>query len=125
MGVLASVATLAGAVAWAAAAQAFSQTDQVSAGQAVFTQVCSRCHGDLGEGGEGPPIIGRGNALADYRNARRLFNFLLESMPNDEPGTLSQQQYYDVVAFLLARNSWNSQGLPVDASTAESISLGP
>jgi mono/diheme cytochrome c family protein len=124
MRLLAGVATLA-AVTGGTAARAAFQGDQVAAGQAVFQQICSQCHGDQGEGGEGPPIIGRGNALADYRNALRLFNYLLDAMPNDDPGRLSAQQYYDVLAYLLSQNNWNPEGLQVDASTAESISLGP
>ena len=113
------------AVAWVTAAQADLQSDQVSAGRAVYAEICAQCHGDSGEGGEGPALIGRGNALADYRNGRRLFTFLRDAMPNDNPGSLSEQQYYDVIAFLLSSNSWNPQSQPVDPATAESIVLGP
>jgi mono/diheme cytochrome c family protein len=105
----------------AGATAGLSQADQIAAGTEVFQQICSKCHGDNGQGGDGPTLIGAGNAVADYRNARRLFDFVSSSMPDDAPGSLATQQYYDVIAFLLSSNGWNAAGQTVDPSTAESI----
>src|SRR5438105_1778254 len=95
--------------------RALAQSGQVASGQQVYSQVCASCHGDQGEGIEdAPPLMGRGNALADYRTAARLYNFISSEMPNDDPGSLSSQQYYDVLAYILDQNGMNPSGQPVN-----------
>ena len=103
--------------------RAQAQRDQIAAGQQVFQRICATCHGDLGEGGEGPPIIGPDQFLFSYRNGRRLFEYIQSEMPGDNPGALSTQEYFDVIAYLLAQNEWNQEGLPVDGATLDRISL--
>ena len=115
--------SLSAAPAVAAAAGTTLQADQIAAGSQVFEQICSKCHGDAGQGGDGPALIGAGSAAADYRNGKRLFDFLSSSMPEDAPGSLSAQQYYDVIAFVMNRNGWNAGGQTVDATSAEGILL--
>src|SRR5438105_13818670 len=89
-------------VSAAAPRAALTNQDQIGAGAAVFADVCARCHGAAAEGGEGPSLDRP--TLAGYRSADRLFRFVRISMPDDAPGSLSQQEYYDVVAFLLDMN---------------------
>lgn len=96
--------------------------DQIAAGEQVFTEACAVCHGSAGEGEVGPPLVGEGR-LAGFRTAQRLFDFVRVAMPNDAPGTLAEQEYFDVVAFLLVWNGLNPENLPVDASTIGDISL--
>lgn len=96
--------------------------DQIAAGEQVFTEACAVCHGSAGEGEVGPPLVGEGR-LAGFRTAKRLFDFVRVAMPNDAPGTLAEQEYFDVVAFLLVWNGLNPENLPVDASTIGDISL--
>ncbi|HZT06482.1 MAG TPA: c-type cytochrome [Chloroflexota bacterium] len=103
-----------------------AQAGQAAAGRAVFQEICANCHGESGEGiDDAPAVIGPGNALADYRTAGRLFNFISSEMPDDDPGSLTQQQYYDVLAYLLDQNGWNPTGSAIDASTVGSIPLAP
>ena len=105
-------------------ARVLAQGGQVASGQQVFRQICASCHGDQGEGIEdAPPIIGAGNALSDYRTAARLYNFISSEMPNDDPGSLSSQEYYDVLAYLLDQNGMNPSGQAVNSSTAANIPL--
>lgn len=105
---------------------ALAQSDQLAAGEQVFREICSVCHGEQGQGGdEAPTIIGPGNLLADYQTAKGLFDFIRENMPNDDPGSLQEQQYYDALAYLLSRNDFNPAGLPVNPTTLEHISLNP
>src|SRR5262245_61691095 len=78
-----------------------AQSAQATSGQQVYRQFCAMCHGDAGEGvDDAPPLIGSGNQLADYRTAARVYSFTASEMPGDEPGSLTSQQYYDVVAYL-------------------------
>jgi cytochrome c len=104
--------------------QALAQSDQVAAGQGVYMRACGYCHGDMGEGmDDAPPLVGRASAIGDFRTAARLYNFVASEMPGDDPGSLSSQEYYDVVAYLLAQNGLNPSGQPVNPSTAPNIQL--
>lgn len=98
-----------------------AQQDQIESGAAVFAASCARCHGAAAEGGQGPALDAP--TLAGYRSADRLVRFVSVSMPDDAPGSLSEQEYYDVIAFLLDLNGMNSAGVPVDPLTAPGIDL--
>ncbi len=105
----------------AVAAPAIKQPDQVASGAAVYDTACATCHGSELEGGRGS-ILDRAT-LASYRTADRLVRFVRISMPDDNPGSLSEQEYYDVVAFLLDWNGQNPDGVPLDASTAADVAI--
>jgi mono/diheme cytochrome c family protein len=105
----------------AASSAAVTSQGQVESGAAVFGDWCAICHGAAAEGGEGPALDRR--TLASYRSADRLFRFVSVSMPGDLPGILNEQEYFDVVAFLLDMNGMNPDGVPVDGSTLADIPL--
>lgn len=73
-------------------------------GKTVFTANCARCHGDQGQGGTAPRLIGSGNALAKYGTAQGLLAFISTNMPKSSPGSLRADQYVQVLAFLLMQN---------------------
>ena len=81
---------------------------QAARGAAVYTQYCAVCHGANLQGEAGTPLMGR-TFLQAYGagTAAQLYDFLSRQMPLNAPGSLSQQQYLDVTAFILERN-----GLP-------------
>src|SRR3712207_2099549 len=81
-----------------------AQNPQVARGEQAYSLACAFCHGNNLEGGEGPALIG-GGRMAPYVNAARLYQYTRGTMPLDAPGSLSEQQYYDLVAYLLARNN--------------------
>lgn len=77
-------------------------------GQAVFVATCARCHGADGNGqrSEGqvifPPLWGPrsynwGAGMGDLQNAA---GFIAANMPQDHPGTLTNQQAWDVAAYI-------------------------
>jgi mono/diheme cytochrome c family protein len=70
----------------------------VARGQAVYSQSCQRCHGADREGGQGPAL--GSSTLGQYRSADQLLAYVQGAMPYDSPGSLTEQQYRDVVAFL-------------------------
>jgi polar amino acid transport system substrate-binding protein len=88
-----------------------SQADQVAAGEAVYAESCAKCHGANGEGGTGPVVIGGNKRIASYQTTERLYDYISRTMPFDAPGSLSEDQYWNVIAFLLDRN----QLLPEEA----------
>jgi mono/diheme cytochrome c family protein len=71
--------------------------EQVANGEAVYTTHCAQCH-DPG----GTEAVLDASTLAAYGTARELFEYTRSTMPPAAPGSLSDQQYWDVVAYLLA-----------------------
>ena len=55
--------------------------------------------------------------------ARCLAERVMASMPGDAPCSLSEQEYYDVIAFLLDWNELNPDGVVVDADSLEDLAL--
>ncbi|HZX68839.1 MAG TPA: PQQ-binding-like beta-propeller repeat protein, partial [Candidatus Elarobacter sp.] len=56
--------------------------------------------------------------------AATLFDFISRQMPADKPGSLTQQQYLDVTAFLLARNGYPAGTVALMKSTLPQVALG-
>jgi mono/diheme cytochrome c family protein len=99
-----------------------SQDEQVAAGQEVYAAECAECHGEQGEGGTGPVLIGGNKRIASYQTTTRLYDYVSRTMPFDAPGSLTEQQYWDAIAYLLDENEL----LPADTvlgPDAETIQL--
>lgn len=92
------------AVGQASVSDFLAATEQVERGKTLFAANCAKCHGDQGQGGEGPRIIGSPNGLHGYRTARGLFDFVSSDMPFDNPGSLKAEEYWDILAFILDAN---------------------
>ncbi len=77
--------------------------EQSKRGEPLYAQHCSSCHGTMLEGGEmAPPLAGgafnanwNGLSLGDLSERIRI------SMPQNSPGSLSRQQYADILAVML------------------------
>lgn len=100
------------------------------AGRRVYAEHCARCHGASGAGAPGfPPVWGR-NSFAIGAGMARIQTaaaFIRWNMPWDRPGTLTNQQAYDVAAFVLAHgrpdtpgkeNDWPNGDPPPDVAYA-------
>ncbi|PNY82467.1 c-type cytochrome [Deinococcus koreensis] len=85
------------------AAAATPRATQVQAGAAVFASSCQGCHGATLQGGRAPELLGT-DFISKWTTAGELHGLVSKAMPMNAPGTLSEQQYLDVVAFLLDRN---------------------
>jgi cytochrome c len=96
--------------------------DQIAAGAEVYAASCAYCHGVAGEGGDGPALTDIRSVQA-FRTASRLHAFLRLSMPYDAPGSLSDSEYFDVVAFLLDWHGLNPDGVVIDAASVDELSL--
>ncbi|HLH22485.1 MAG TPA: cytochrome c [Chloroflexota bacterium] len=108
------------------AARAYTP-EQVAAGAEIYASSCASCHGARGEGAgrsapDAPLVVGP-RALTGFRNAQELYDFTTDSMPQDAPGSLTDEQYWDVVAWLLAQNNISDASAPLGPSTAPGISL--
>jgi S-disulfanyl-L-cysteine oxidoreductase SoxD len=81
-----------------------SQSEQIAAGQEVYGAECAQCHGDQGQGGTGPVLVGGSKRIASYENTQRLYDYVSATMPFDTPGSLAPDQYWNVIAYLLNEN---------------------
>ena len=95
-------------------------------GAKVFADNCARCHGADGAGvGPVPAVWGAKSFSIGASMARpeRAASFIRHNMPFDKPGSLTDQQAFDVAAFITSQprpdspgkeNDWPGGGAPVD-----------
>ncbi len=105
----------------ASAGQTFGQV--ADTGKTVFASRCSKCHGDSGQGVTAPAIIGSGANLGKYNTAQGLLDFIDTNMPFDAPGSLSSQEYQNVLAFLLVQNNYVTSGTAFNSNQFGNIQL--
>jgi len=77
-----------------------------AAGRRTFGTTCARCHGPDGQGTPvAPPLWGPKsfNIGAGMARLRTAASFVRDNMPFDQPGTLTDQQAFDVAAFVVAQ----------------------
>jgi thiosulfate dehydrogenase len=100
-------------------------TGDSARGQAIFASTCVRCHGADGAGLVGPALWGPKSFSIGASMAResRGASFIRHNMPFDMPGTLTDQQAYDVAAYLATMprpdfpnkaHDWPKGGAPYD-----------
>lgn len=109
-----------GSSAGATAPGAATIDDQVAMGEKVFAQKCVTCHGDKGQGGDKAPALVGPKALDDYKNAKQMFDYTKANMPPDKGGSLSDDEYWSVVAFLVKKNDLPISS-PLTAANAEAV----
>lgn len=81
---------------------------QANRGARVYRTTCESCHGPRLEGSEeGPTLLGDeflggwdGEVLAE------LMLLMMDTMPAGNPGGLTEEQYTDVIAYLLQQNGY-------------------
>lgn len=85
----------------------FAQT-QLDRIAPTYERSCSSCHGnDLGGSGLAPPLTGLGFMFYwQGKSVAELYNYTHDNMPLDNPGSLTDQQYADLVALILEANGF-------------------
>jgi mono/diheme cytochrome c family protein len=92
-------------------------------GKNVFAAKCSSCHGTNGEGGRAPAVIGSGASLGKYQSASQLLSKISTTMPANSPGSLSHQDYLNVLSYLLVQNNYVSNNTEFNESQLGGIPL--
>ena len=85
-------------------AYAASQAQQ---GAALYRQQCAVCHGDALEGGAGPALKGiafDAMAAREHLTPRSLLEVMTRTMPMSAPGSLKQQDYAALTAFIVQQS---------------------
>ncbi|MDH3224187.1 MAG: cytochrome c [Gemmatimonadota bacterium] len=98
-------------------------------GGAVYVVKCAHCHGLEGEGGVNDRLVtgndGSGaRAIGAYwPYATTLFDYVRRAMPYDRPGSLTDDEVYDLTAWLLYRNGLIAKDLTVDRDNLPDIAM--
>jgi S-disulfanyl-L-cysteine oxidoreductase SoxD len=101
-------------------------------GAKVFAEKCALCHGDNGQGGHAARVIGGppkasldgGKTIANYwPYATTLFDFIRRAMPFTQPRSLSDQEVYSLVAFILAKNKLIGEDDEINRTTLPKVRM--
>ncbi len=107
-------------------------TDAFRAAWPKVDQNCwqAKCHGDVRNlesfafPQHVPPLIGPGT-LTNFQTAADLYRFIRANMPYQAPGSLQDEQYWELTAFLARAEGTPVTGKVLDASSAPTIALRP
>jgi S-disulfanyl-L-cysteine oxidoreductase SoxD len=109
----------------------------VEEGEEVYEAKCVMCHGDFGSGGGGYPALSKGNAYTMFKTLTRqrlkpdtdgpsrffgsywaesstLWWYIKDAMPHPATDTLTDNETYSLVAYVLNVNEMEIEGVPVD-----------
>jgi len=115
-------------------------------GASIYAAKCAVCHGANGEGGPNDVLVGpepkaflpfgpqydkaRGDAkdvaftIGNYwPYATTLFDYTRRAMPFPKPGTLTNDETYSLVAWLLAKNKIIAENAVMDAKTLPAVAM--
>ena len=105
----------------------------VQQGAAVYANKCAACHGPTGtEGPQVPLVGGQGSLTADHPiktigsywpYATTLYDYIYRAMPFTAPQSLTPDEVYSVVAWLLHRNGIVPSDSVMDATTLPSVTM--
>jgi mono/diheme cytochrome c family protein len=102
------------------AAGAFTQ-DQVTRGELAFQKYCLSCHAPTFHTGDQFRHSWIGRTVYDY------FKVVKTTMPEDNPGGLTNEEYTVVLAYILKLNGYptGTHALPTDSLALQRIRIGP
>ena len=96
--------------------------EQADAGWTVYARQCGECHGPQLDGAEAPPLRGVDflNGWAG-RTTDELFAYVRDGMPPGLGGSLSEQVYLNLIAYILDANGARPGDAPLTADAAVTI----
>jgi S-disulfanyl-L-cysteine oxidoreductase SoxD len=102
-------------------------------GEAVFMAKCVACHGEKGAGKPNDQLVGGRGTLGDqapvktvgsfWPYATTIFDYVRRAMPLNESKSLSNDEVYAVVAYLLHLNGIIDENETVDARTLPKVRM--
>ena len=108
-------------------------------GAVIYAQKCAMCHGPKGEGiDKSPRLIGRApppgfvfatdakapKTIGNYwPYATTLYDYMHRAMPLSAPGSLTPDETYSLVAYLLSENGIVPANIVIDAKSLPAIKM--
>jgi cytochrome c len=124
------------------ASGSLSFADQANLGQRLYTENCAKCHGGQGEGKtltsgmRAPPLVGVPQGALplapppaakfrknEFRTVADVADFVVHNMPPDNPGSLSSDEYWAILAFDLKANGIDLGQRKLDATVAPTLTI--
>ena len=97
----------------------------VAEGAAVYAAKCASCHGAKGQGGQADRLVGREGNVKTVGNywpyASTLYDYTFRSMPFMQPGSLTPDETYGLVAFILHLNEIVPESAVMDQTTLPKV----
>jgi mono/diheme cytochrome c family protein len=98
--------------------------DQLAKGEKVYADSCASCHGEKGEGrGKKNPAVIGAKALKKAKTAADVYSYAKAKMPKDDPGSLQDDDYLAVTAYLVSKNGKTIGEQPLTAESAAAIQI--
>ena len=105
----------------------------VAEGKAVYDTRCAVCHGPKGEGGLADRLVGGMNTLKSGKPVKTLgsywpyastaYDYIYRAMPYDRPQSLTPNEVYAVVAYLLHLNNIVDSSTTLDAASLPKVKM--
>jgi cytochrome c len=104
------------------------------AGAKIFADKCAACHGEGGKGARNPALITdqplKGNGIEAnktiknfWENPTTLYDYIRRAMPWPAPRTLTNDEVYALVAYILAGNNIIDKNAVMDAKTLPKVEM--
>ena len=103
-------------------------------GETVYLAKCVACHGEKGAGKPNDPLVGgRGTLIGDqvpiktvgsfWPYATTIFDYVRRSMPLNDSKSLTNEEVYAVVAYILQLNGIIAEDATLDAQTLRKVRM--
>jgi S-disulfanyl-L-cysteine oxidoreductase SoxD len=102
-------------------------------GAKVYASACASCHGDHGQGGLAPRLVGGMDTLGTahpvktvgsyWPYATTVFDYIRRAMPFTSPESLTSDEVYAVVAYLLNQNGIIPANAAMDSTTLPKVKM--
>ena len=105
-------------------------TAQAERGRTEYDLWCASCHqsdlsGGVLVGDDEAPALRSVEKLIERRDLENVMTFIKNGMPRDEPGSLKDETYVDILTYLLQENGFpaGTSELKMDAAALKAIAI--
>ena len=102
-------------------------------GAIVWSEQCSACHGETGKGGPAGDLVGGIGSLKSPEHIKTvgsfwpysttIFDYVRRAMPYNAPGSLSDDEVYAIVAYLLNQNKIITEDTVMNAESLPKVKM--
>jgi len=111
-------------------------SEQVALGQKLYGEHCATCHGSSGNDGKAPKVVGlKEGALpldppatskfrkTQFKTVADVADFVVRAMPPKNPGSLTPEQYWAILAFDLKANGIDLGEKKLEPALASTLTI--